>query len=122
MKINSYKDLIVWQKSMLLAKQIYAITSTFPKSELLGLISQMRRATVSIPSNIAEGFSRRHAKEHSQFLRISLGSLTELETQLILSKELGFIKENRFIEISFLIEEISKMLHKVIWQFSNSTY
>jgi four helix bundle protein len=122
MKITSYKELIVWQKSMLLAKQIYATTNMFPKSELLGLIGQMRRAAVSIPSNIAEGFSRGHAKEHAQFLRISLGSLTELETQLILSKELGFIKEEKFVGISSLIEEVSKMLHKVIWRFSNSNY
>jgi four helix bundle protein len=89
--IRSYKDFIVWQKSILLVKEIYLITSDFPKSELFGLVSQMRRAVISIPSNIAEGFGRRTHKDQDQFYLISYASALELETQLIISFELGFL-------------------------------
>lgn len=82
MTINSYKDLIVWQKSFELCLLIYRITKEFPKEELYGIVSQMRRAALSIPSNIAEGFSRHRKLEYIQFLHISFGSAAELETQL----------------------------------------
>lgn len=78
--INSYKDLIVWQKSFDLVRQIYQLTDNFPKMEIYGLTSQMRRAAISIPSNIAEGFVRKHTKEFSQFVSIAFGSGAELET------------------------------------------
>jgi four helix bundle protein len=87
----NHKDLEVWKESMLLSKWIYSITSKFPKQETFGLTSQMRRCSVSIPSNIAEGAARNSNKEFIQFLYISLGSLAELETQIILSKEFGFL-------------------------------
>jgi four helix bundle protein len=88
-KIKTHKDLNVWKESMTLAKEVYRLTKNFPKEETFGLVSQMRRAAVSIPSNIAEGAARNSNKEFIQFLHVSLGSLAELETQLLLSKELG---------------------------------
>ena len=92
----NYQDLEVWKESMQLAKKIYLETKSFPKEEIYGITSQIRRAAVSIPSNIAEGSARQSDKEMVQFLHISLGSLAELETQLILSKEIGYL-ENEFV-------------------------
>lgn len=111
---HSFKDLIVWQKSMLLARKIYLTTEGFPKIELYGLVSQMRRAAVSIPSNIAEGYGRKSSKEYAQFYSIAYGSLLELETQLILSHQLGFIDNNNFDETNKIREEVSKMLYVMI--------
>jgi four helix bundle protein len=87
MPIKSYKELIVWQKSILLVAEIYIITKLLPESEVFGLISQMQRASVSIASNIAEGFGRKHPKEFIHFLSIAYGSALELETQLIIVKQ-----------------------------------
>src|SRR5450759_2378684 len=86
----NHKDLEVWKESMLLAKEAYLLTKSFPKEELYGITSQIRRASVSVPSNIAEGAARSSDKEFIQFLYISLGSLSELETQLLLSRDLEF--------------------------------
>ena len=109
---NSYRDLIVWQKSMELAKETYLLTKIFPKEELYGLISQMRRCAVSVPSNIAEGKGRGSDKEFIRFLRISLGSLYELNTQLELSHNLNYTKNTDTIfDLSF---EIEKMLNALI--------
>ena len=105
-----YKELIVWQKSLLLVKQIYLVTQNFPKSELYGLMSQMRRAAVSIPSNIAEGQTRNSRAEFSQFLAIAHGSLAELETQMIISKDLGYVTQKQFDEYDSMHTEISKMI------------
>ena len=91
MSIQSYKDLIVWQKSMTAAKMTYEITNKLPKCEIYGLINQMRRAAVSIPSNIAEGFSRHASKSYRNFLLIAYGSKSELETQLLLCVEIGYL-------------------------------
>ena len=91
--IRAHKDLDVWQVSMALVKDIYCITKNFPSDERFGLILQLRRAVVSIPSNIAEGASRQSSKETIQFLYIALGSLSELETQVEIARELDFIKE-----------------------------
>ena len=102
-KIKSYTDLLVWQKSMELVKEVYVITKTFPKEEIYGLTSQMRRASVSIPSNIAEGFMRQHKPEMIQFLFISLGSCGELHTQLVIAKELGFITDGQLIRESIIV-------------------
>src|SRR2546423_585737 len=88
MYVESYKELIVWQKSIKLAKEDYLFTAKFPRHEMYGLTSQMRRAAVAIPSNIAEGQSRKNLKEYIQFLNIAYGSAAELETQVILSKDL----------------------------------
>ena len=113
-KITSYKDLTVWQKAMDLCEAIYLITNSFPKSELYGLISQIRRCSVSIPSNIAEGYRRGHKAEYIQFLRIAYGSGAELETQLLVALRIGYIKRHEFDELNNLLEEIMKMLNKMI--------
>jgi four helix bundle protein len=103
----THKDLDVWKAAMEIAKLVYLITSKFPKEELYGLTQQIRRSAVSIPSNIAEGAARNSRKEFIQFLHISLGSLAELETQLLLSEKLGFLQIK---EIENDVERIRKML------------
>ena len=109
---QSFKDLIVWQKSKLLALEIYPITEQFPRSELYGMTSQMRRAVISIPSNIAEGYRRFHKKEKRQFLTVAFGSGAELESQIEIAKTL-------FPKISYapaesLLEEVMRILNKMI--------
>ena len=96
-KTNTHKDLDVWKLGIDLVKDIYILTKNFPKNEQFGMVAQMRRCAVSIPSNIAEGAARNSRKEYLQFLYISLGSMSELETQLILSKELNFIDDTEVI-------------------------
>ena len=105
--IKTHKDLDVWKESMTLAKEVYKLTKSFPQEETYGLASQMKRAAVSIPSNIAEGAARNSSKEFIQFLYMSLGSLAELETQLLLSRELGFLKNE---ELNGSVEQIRRML------------
>jgi four helix bundle protein len=96
---RSHHDLQVWQEGMALAKEIYSVTKSFPKEEIFGLTSQMRRASVSIPSNLAEGAARSSNKEFLQFCIIARGSLMELETQVLLSKEFGYIENpNNLLE------------------------
>ena len=92
-EIKNHKDLVIWMKACDLAKEIYEITSGYPKSELFVLVSQMRRAAISVPSNIAEGAARQSTKEFARYLQISSGSLSELETQLILSEQLGLLNQ-----------------------------
>ena len=92
-KIKKFQDLRIWQKGIEVVKDIYILTKKFPKEELCGLTSQMRRSAVSIPSNIAEGFRRYHNKEYKQFLYIALGSCAELETQIIIANELNYTNE-----------------------------
>ena len=92
-KIDSYKDLIVWQRAMDIAKGVYKIAKLLPKDELFVLSSQMRRAAISIPSNIAEGQARNSSKEFRNFLSVAKGSAAELETQLLLCVEIGYCKE-----------------------------
>ena len=108
-KIRNFKDLKIWQRGVELVKLIYQITSNFPSVEKYGIVSQMRRAVVSVPSNIAEGFMRRHNKEYKQFLYIALGSLAELETQIIISKELDFTTTERCTDVLAFIDELNKM-------------
>ena len=108
MYAQSYKELIVWQKSIQLVKSVYRLTEQFPKSELYGLSSQMRRAAVSIPSNIAEGYKRKGRAEFLQFLSIAEGSSAELETQIIISKEL--YPTLAYNESEVLLHEIQKIL------------
>ena len=112
--MGNYKELIVWQKSVELITQIYQLTEKFPKHELYGLTSQTRRSSISIPSNIAEGHSRRSTIDYLQFLKISRGSLAELETQLIISKNLKYVEENIYIDFEGKIIEIAKMLNALI--------
>ena len=109
---NSCRDLIVWQKSMDLAKKVYQLTKTFPKDEIYGLTSQIRRCSVSIPSNIAEGRGRNSDKEFIRFLNISLGSLYELQTQLELALAFQYI--SNIDEVNNASIEIEKMLNALI--------
>ena len=104
----NHKDLDVWKKSMDLVELIYQLTSTFPTDEKFGLISQMRRAAVSIPSNIAEGAARKGDKELVQFLMIALGSLSEVETQYLISVRLNYTKKEENLETTLL--EVKKLL------------
>jgi four helix bundle protein len=113
-KITSYKDLIVWQKSIVLVTDVYTLTKTYPAEEKYSLISQMNRAAVSVPSNIAEGWGRESSKNYLQFLKISRGSLMELETLMVISKNLNFITTEVFNSISEQIEELSKILQGLI--------
>ncbi|MFY0689835.1 MAG: four helix bundle protein [Cyclobacteriaceae bacterium] len=110
--MHRYKELDVWKRSMALAKSIYDLTSEFPDEEKFGIISQMRRSSVSVPSNIAEGAGRNGNKEFANFLGIAMGSLFELETQVLLSKEIGLAK----VEVGDLVDEIqsiSNMIYKL---------
>lgn len=109
-----FKELNVWQKSVAFVTDIYKLTENFPKSELFGLTSQLRRASVSVPSNIAEGNSRRSTPDYLQFLKIARGSCAEIETQLLIAKNLGFISEESYVKFNIQIIEISKMLNGLI--------
>src|SRR3989344_9532184 len=109
--IKSYKDLIVWQRSIQLVKEIFLLTEGYPKSELYGIISQMRRAAVSIPSNIAEAYGRRSLPGTLQFYSFAYGSALELETQIIISKELKFASEKSFTQSEALLLEVLKTRH-----------
>ena len=113
--MSSFKQLVVWQKSVQLVLDIYLITSAMPKTEQFGLVSQMRRSAVSIPSNIAEGQKRNTKKDFSQFLRIASGSAAELETQIIISEKL--FAQLDFSKIKTVLEEIQKMLSTLISRF-----
>lgn len=108
---RSYKDLVVWQKGIALAKVVYGITRSFPAEEKFGLVSQMRRAAVSIPSNIAEGQARHTTGEFIQFISHAEGSLAELDTQLILSIELNFCRDQASLPAFALIDELRRMLN-----------
>ncbi len=114
--MGTYRDLLAWQKGIKLAKAVYQLTANYPSDERFGLTNQMRRCSISIPSNIAEGFGRGSDKELVQFLYISLGSSNELDTQLVISYELSFITEDKFKEIEKLNSEVSKMLQSLIYR------
>lgn len=116
-EVRSHLDLEVWKVSMDFVVEIYKLTAAFPDHEKYGLTSQIRRAAVSIPSNIAEGSARRNSKELIQFLYISLGSVAEIETQLILSKRLNYIKENQ--ELSEKIHYIRVLITRLIKSIKN---
>jgi len=109
-EINSYRDLLVWQKSMVLAKQIYLLTRAFPDDERFGLITQMRRAAVSVPSNIAEGQARQGRREFVQLLSHAEGSLAELDTQLKLADDLGYCLNLNLPEMVGRVVELQKMM------------
>jgi four helix bundle protein len=110
--LESHKDLKVWQESMILVEDVYKITATFPKEELFGLTSQLKRSSVSVPSNIAEGAGRRGKTEFIRFLYIAMGSLSELDTQLELAERLSFYKRDE--EIFKRVYYIKSMLAKLI--------
>lgn len=107
--VTRYRDLKIWKLGMEVAKEIYHITETFPRSEQFGLVSQMRRAAVSIPSNIAEGFGRRGKAEMKHFLSIAQGSIAELDTQLILAEELGLMRRESREPVARKINQLARM-------------
>ena len=113
-KITSYKDLIIWQKAMEATCLLYNVAKKLPKEETFALGSQMRRAAVSIPSNIAEGYGRQSNKEHLRFLTISRGSIYELETQLLLCLKLGYLKIEDILPLSNLLKELGRMSTSMI--------
>ncbi len=114
-EVKSYKDLLIWQKGIELTEKVYQLVKSFPNEELYALTSQIKRCTISIPSNIAEGYGRKSTKNYIQFLRISRGSLFELETQLIIANKLNYITDKEIADTIFnLIEEEGKMLNSFI--------
>ena len=117
--MGTFKDLLAWQKSLTLAKKVYQVTGNFPTEERFGLVNQMRRCAVSIPSNIAEGYGRGSDKELLRFLYVALGSSNELETQLILSLELSFMKEEDSRMLQGLNTEVNKMILSLIYRRKN---
>ena len=113
-KIRNFRDLDVWKKGIEIVRNVYEIVSVFPKQESCGLTSQMQRCSVSIPSNIAEGFNRFHNKEYRQFLYMSLGSCAELETQIEIAVELKYIDEQRKTHLLEKLDHESRMLRNLI--------
>ena len=114
MKVKDYKDLNVWQKGIEIVDNVYLITDSFPKDELYGLTNQMRRAAISIPSNIAEGFVSHHTKEYQHYLYVSLGSCAELDTQFIIANRRGYIKKENLEEILEDVNHETRMLVSLI--------
>lgn len=114
MYIKSYKELIVWQKSIDLVKEVYILTKYFPADEIYGLTLQIKRAAVSIPSNIAEGYGRRSTKSYAQFYSIAYGSALELETQLLIAKELKLTSKEKFKNADIFLNEVARMLNSML--------
>lgn len=113
MEIVCYKDLIVWQKAMTMVEIVYNLTKNLPKEELFALTNQIRRAAISVPSNVAEGFGRQSKKEYQQFLSIANGSVCEIETQLFLCVKIGYLTEDSIQEALQLLSEIGKMIRSI---------
>ena len=113
-KIKSFRDLRIWQQGIEIVKEIYLLTAQFPKDEVYGLTSQMKRAAISIPSNVAEGFKRLHSKEFRQFLHVALGSAAELETLLVIANELNLINEAQLNISITKLQYISKMISSLL--------
>lgn len=114
MSISSYKDLTVWQKAMGLSEGVYQATRTFPKEELYGLTSQVRRASVSIPANIAEGWGRQSTRDYIRFLKVAQGSAMELETEILLARRLAMLDEEGTQVLLAQLTEVQKMLRSLI--------
>jgi four helix bundle protein len=117
---RTYRDLDVWKKVRALVKEVYLITKGFPKDEIYGLVSQMRRCAVSIPSNIAEGYGRQFKKETIQFLHIARGSLFELETQFFIAADLSFINENELEKRILQLDDCKRLLNGLIKYFEKT--
>jgi four helix bundle protein len=109
---HRFKELNIWKLSRVFCSEIYEVTSTFPDKEKFGLTNQLRRASVSIPSNIAEGSSRKSNKDFSRFLEIAIGSMYEIETQLLIANDLKFISDKQLYELNQNLSEIIKMTSK----------
>lgn len=120
MKTSDYKELVVWQKSIDLAMAVYKILPGFPNEEKFGLCDQIRRATVSIPSNIAEGQSRNSEKDFMRFLSFARGSVAELETQLLLSVRFGYINDEIYCNLTEQLSQIGKMLASLMRAIENA--
>lgn len=118
-RIDSYKDLIVWQKSLILIKLVYKATESFPRDEIWALTSQIKRSSISVASNIAEGSAKRSTREFIRFLNISYGSLAELEAQLLISVELKFISQENVKPLIDLANEIGRMINGLIRSLTN---
>ena len=112
--MHNFRNLLIWQKARTIVKLVYNITEKFPKKELFGLVSQMRRAGISTSSNIAEGSGKSSNKDFKRFLEMALSSCFELETQIILSLDLNYISENECNEICSILQEEQKMIHNFI--------
>lgn len=110
----SHKDLILWQKALDLAVHVHRASTALPRSETYGLVSQLRRAAASIPSNIAEGSARSSVREYVYFLRVARGSIAELETQLLLSQRVGYLLEQEVVDLQARIDEVTRILLAVI--------
>ncbi|CCG53657.1 Protein of unknown function [Flavobacterium indicum GPTSA100-9 = DSM 17447] len=110
--MHKFKELEIWKKSRLYCSKIYSETAIFPLEEKFGLTNQLRRASVSIASNIAEGSSRSSNKDFSRFLEIAIGSAYEVETQLLISNDLGFLNEDKVVELTNELNEIIKMISR----------
>lgn len=110
--MHNFKELLIWQEGMQLAKKVYEVTALFPGNEKFGLTSQMNRCVISIPSNIAEGSGRGSDKEFAHFLSIALGSAYELETQIFLAQSFGFVEQKQLPELLDLVQKIQRMINK----------
>ncbi|MGX5802485.1 four helix bundle protein [Bradyrhizobium sp. Arg314] len=113
-RIESYRDLVVWQSAMVLAEDCYRVTKGFPKDEIYGMTSQMRRSAVSIAANIAEGYGRENRGSFVRFLRMAQGSLKELETHILLACRVGMLERDNETELPLRCEEIGKMMRSLI--------
>ncbi|MBA7611146.1 hypothetical protein ES703_18365 [subsurface metagenome] len=113
-KIRTYRDLDIWNVGIEVVKDIYKLTEKLPKQKMYGLVSQMRRSAVPIPSNVAEGFRRYHNKEYKQFLYTSLGSCAELETQITIARELKYIQEDKEMRLLEKLDHICRMISNLI--------
>ena len=113
-KVGNYKDLIAWQKGMDLVEVVYRVSRSFPADERFGLVSQIRRAAISVPSNIAEGCGRKSEKEFARFLSIAAGSTSEAEYQILLARDLGYLDHDAYDHLNQLVNEVKKMLNALI--------
>ena len=120
--MKSYRELIVWQKSMDLVSDVYKSSASFPPSETYGLTTQIKRSAISIPSNIAEGYGRNHSKDYVRFLEISRGSLYELQTQIEIAINLEFLHQDKFDIMSQKCLEVEKMLNSLITKIKKSEH
>ena len=119
-KIKSFTDLIAWRKGHQLVLAVYKSTNEFPKKEIFALTNQMCRCAVSITSNIAEGFSRKGIKEKIQFYHMSLGSLTELQNQLLIARDIDYLSKNEFTELADQTVEVSKLINGLVRSLKKS--
>ena len=112
--VNDFKELIVWKQGHQLVLEVYKVTRLFPREEMYSLVDQLRRAAISVTSNIAEGFSRRSTKERVQFYSMSIGSLSEIENQLLIGKDLGYFSEAKYTELTAMVLSVKRLMSRLI--------